>query len=104
MDKDSMDSDIMKDLEAYRKEQEIRKLRNINEVDDSENLDSLCDTPSLKSDTSPVKIKEQHMDEFDIDDERIRTFSQDSLRKTQKDISPHMKDLKTVLGPHIEQR
>ena len=37
LDKDSIDSDIMKDLQAYRKEQEIQKLKGeVNEIHSSD--------------------------------------------------------------------
>ena len=64
----------MKDLEAYRKEQEIMKLKNINEVPTSKS-DSLGSSKSHKSDQSPVIIRERQLAEFSLDDERIKTFS-----------------------------
>jgi hypothetical protein len=84
MDKDSMDSDIMKDLKEYRKEQTIRKLRNINEVD-SDKSDSLCDTHTSKSASSPTKFAVQHTDEFGLGEERMKTFSQHSFRNSHKE-------------------
>ena len=93
-DKDSIDSEIMKDLQAYRKEREIEKLKDVNSDD------SLSESHSRNSEpTSPTKVK----DEFQFVEERAEIFSQDSLRKTQREISPK-KDIDKGLGPTLTIR
>jgi len=53
-DKDSIDSEIMKDLQAYRKEREIEKLKDVNSDD------SLSESHSRNSEpTSPTKVKDE---------------------------------------------
>ena len=76
-DKDSIDSEIMKDLQAYRKEREIEKLKDVNSDD------SLSESYSRNSEpTSPTKVNE----EFQFVEERAEIFSQDSLRKTMREM------------------
>lgn len=88
----------MKDLQAYRKEREIKKLKDVNS-DDSDD-DSLSESHSRNSEpTSPTKVK----DEFQFVEERAEIFSQDSLRKTQREISP-IKDIDKGLGPTLTIR
>ena len=95
-DKDSIDSEIMKDLQAYRKEKEIEKLKDVNSDD------SLSESHSRNSEpTSPTKVQ----DEFQFVEERAEIFSQDSLRKIMREIkqSPK-KDIDKGLGPTLTIR